>query len=119
MPKQHQAEAACFRWVWRAKVNETGEHVRLGLRYGTRGPGLGSLQEVHNNLRESCSESIDGSLGFILFVVANTKDGVEWGGTPGLARGEVGKDELSQDLAKAIIGGEADEFVVLGWDQWQ
>ena len=33
------------------------------------------------------------SLGFILFVIANIKDMVEWGSTPGLASGKAGKEE--------------------------
>ena len=68
---------------------------------------------MHHDLGESCSKGIDGSLGFILFIIANTKDAVEWGGTQGLAHGKAGKNELSQDPAKAIIGGEVYKLVVL------
>ena len=47
------------------------------------------------------------------FTLANTKDVVEWGGTTGLACSEAGKDEMCTALAKAIIGGEVDNFIVL------
>ena len=44
-------------------------------------------------LGESCSKEIDGGLGFILFVVANTKDAAESVHTPGLACDKAGKEE--------------------------
>ena len=63
------------------KVIETTENIGLGMRDGPGGPRLGCAQEVHRDLSESCSEGIDGSLGFVLFIIADTKDAVEWGDT--------------------------------------
>ena len=63
--------------------------------------------------QRACSKDINDSLGFILFVIANTAEVVEGGGTPGLARSKSWKDGSGQDLAKADIGGEADKLGVL------
>ena len=68
---------------------------------------------MHCNLGESCREVVNGSLSFVLLLVTDTKDMVKWGDTPQLTCSKVGKDELGQDLAKAIIGGEVYKFFVL------
>ena len=59
---------------------------------------------MHCNLDESCSEVNNSGLGFVLLGATNTGDAAERGGTPGLAHGKTEKNELGQDLPKAIIG---------------
>ena len=58
-------------------IKKIRECVRVYKRNSPGRSGLGHVQEVHHELGESCSEGIDGGLGFILFVLADTEDTVE------------------------------------------